>query len=211
MAGMDDWKKDPLVLVQQDILPVPVLAQSILLQIATVGRVADGWGDAFHAADAMLRYKGGNLMRAYGVVVSAQDQRAFDAAADTVMRSKAMLAQVMAGPNKNDAIATAHAAVQDDLYPALNEAIDHFRRLFISLVIARQKTHAEQSRAAISGLDRISKQIFFISLNASVEAARVGDAGRGFLQISTDIRALSQSAQDATRGLSDLVAENSGG
>ena len=66
-----------------------------------------------------------------------------------------------------------------------------------------------QTSAAISGLDKISKQIFFISINASIEAARVGDAGRGFLQISTDIRALSQSAQQATRGLGDLIdAEN---
>nr|WP_246455819.1 methyl-accepting chemotaxis protein [Sulfitobacter aestuariivivens] len=147
-------------------------------------------------------------MTAYGVNISEEDQARFGEAAVCLIASRKHLHAFCSAPEDLNVRARATTSLFQHTQPCVAGAIHHLRRIFISLVLLRQKEQAQQTSTAIDGLDRISKQIFFISINASVEAARAGEAGRGFLQISTDIRALSQSAQAATRDLSSLVADN---
>lgn len=164
----------------------------------------------FSDAATMLRSKGPQMMTESGVHISPEDQAIFDAAADQVETCKTRLEALTNGQADPDAKLSLLNALTEDMQPAVIRAMNLFSELFITLVQDRQQAQRRQADTAISGLDRISKQIFFISINASVEAARVGDAGRGFLQISSDIRALSQSAQNATQDLSSLVIGDQG-
>lgn len=52
----------------------------------------------------------------------------------------------------------------------------------------------------------ISEQTDLLSLNASIEAARAGDAGRGFSVVAEEIRKLAAKSMEAVNQISDVVA-----
>ena len=61
--------------------------------------------------------------------------------------------------------------------------------------------------AIVDEIDGFAFQTHLIALNASVEAARAGDAGRGIAFVAQELRALSQRSSDATRELNVVLAE----
>lgn len=58
---------------------------------------------------------------------------------------------------------------------------------------------------AVSRIRSISKMVRLISLNASVEAARAGDAGKAFGVIASEVKALSESIQTSAHRVADTV------
>ncbi|MCH4888130.1 methyl-accepting chemotaxis protein [Acidaminobacter sp. JC074] len=57
---------------------------------------------------------------------------------------------------------------------------------------------SKEAGQAIQLVNQISKQIDLLSLNASIEAARVGALGKGFMVIADEIKKLSSQTQEAT-------------
>ncbi|MEM9348884.1 MAG: methyl-accepting chemotaxis protein [Pseudomonadota bacterium] len=85
-----------------------------------------------------------------------------------------------------------YAAV--DLSDAIKEAHDD--------ITAREKLQANDARGqaqkAVDRIDTISRTVRLIALNAAVEAARAGDAGRGFSVIAQEIKSLSEATEAAS-------------
>ena len=70
------------------------------------------------------------------------------------------------------------------------------------------RTDHEDARRARRGLhevSRIGRQIHMISVNASIEAARAGPAGRGFAVIGDEIRDLAAESAKVLRRLQDQI------
>lgn len=64
--------------------------------------------------------------------------------------------------------------------------------------------------AEITGLiDSIALQTHILSLNASVEAARSGEAGRGFSVVATEVQQLAHRTSTAARQIRTLIGESS--
>ena len=59
--------------------------------------------------------------------------------------------------------------------------------------------------AVIAGIDSISMQTYLLALNASIEAARAGAAGRGFSVVAGEIRALAEETQKLTSSMNEFV------
>ncbi|MEO0487699.1 MAG: methyl-accepting chemotaxis protein [Pseudomonadota bacterium] len=68
---------------------------------------------------------------------------------------------------------------------------------------SRQVT--EYAQAAMARIDAISRSVRLTSLNAAVEAARVGDAGRGFSVIAGEIKTLAESIAAASTEASECM------
>ena len=57
----------------------------------------------------------------------------------------------------------------------------------------------------IKVIENISKQINLLSLNASIESARAGEAGRGFSVVANGIKDLSEKTEDATNEIDNIL------
>ena len=93
------------------------------------------------------------------------------------------------------------ARVKNQILPMIDTTLDTFRHRFIDTVIHRQMQSDAAAEQAQKEIETISKKIFFVSLNASVEASRFGEDGSAFAVISTEIRSLAQQAQNSLRRL----------
>jgi methyl-accepting chemotaxis protein len=60
---------------------------------------------------------------------------------------------------------------------------------------------------AVKGINKISDQTKLLSLNASIEAAKAGDAGKGFSVVAAEIRSLSETTKELTLSIDDLLIE----
>jgi methyl-accepting chemotaxis protein len=58
----------------------------------------------------------------------------------------------------------------------------------------------------VTAINEIAGQTNLLSLNASIEAARAGDAGRGFTVVASEIRKLADDSAASSRQIAELVA-----
>lgn len=92
----------------------------------------------------------------------------------------------------------------------LTALVGAFLQSLFTQVVEFEKASAKRAQDldadSLAKIDSISRQITFIAINASVEAARVGPVGRGFSVIASEIKSLSE---DAKTAINDLRSEMS--
>ncbi len=75
----------------------------------------------------------------------------------------------------------------------------------INGMLGRLEERNKDIGEAVKGITTIAKQTNMLALNATVEAARAGDAGSGFEVVANEVKALAKETSSATRGIEPLI------
>lgn len=95
---------------------------------------------------------------------------------------------------KMEELSASSANVSNNQY-ALNEEINGVKKISVEI------------NSILHSIERIANETKMLGINAAIEAARAGDAGRGFGVVATEIGILSENSKDTAQKISDLTAK----
>ncbi|MBN1895965.1 methyl-accepting chemotaxis protein [bacterium] len=87
----------------------------------------------------------------------------------------------------------------------LSKLSDRIQSLFADMEQFEARTQAVLE--ALRGIDEISKQTSMLAVNASIEAVKAGEFGKGFMVVSDEIRRLSQNTTDANKKTAVMISQ----
>lgn len=195
---------------EREVMTVPARVYSLLLDLA-LKACADGDESTARARRAEKVHAGLSATADYLEQTLATNYRSIDIslpedvlnAAKDIRTSLRRLLDTL--PTGEAVPATTIGQTADQITESLQEPVDKFLAALFKMVVeaegARGRRGQSLDSAAVEQIGDISSRINLIAVNASIEAARVGEAGRGFAVIANEIQELSRKSEDAVRNI----------
>ncbi|MBF8723281.1 methyl-accepting chemotaxis protein [Pseudomonas guariconensis] len=93
----------------------------------------------------------------------------------------------------------------------VGEAIAQIERLANEVINSSEamnqlKAESDKIGSVLDVIKSVAQQTNLLALNAAIEAARAGEAGRGFAVVADEVRSLAQRTQQSTEEIEELIA-----
>ncbi|MBD0788162.1 methyl-accepting chemotaxis protein [Vibrio sp. Y2-5] len=97
------------------------------------------------------------------------------------------------------------AEIVTDTTRAINELAQHLEDAVLEVIAL--ESSSKQIESILKVINEIAEQTNLLALNAAIEAARAGEAGRGFAVVADEVRSLASRTQKSTTEIRSMIEQ----